>query len=123
MVEKRTRDPLLYNMDKWVESLGKKVTKLPVYVRVSRFKDRDEVARLVKYPNEYEVVFNRLFVEQYRDNPLEIKKVIAHEIAHIKYPGDHTKQFQTEAQRLGAGDRCVGRGTVGKSSIKKPSAK
>lgn len=112
MAEKRTPDPLLCKMDKWVESLGKKVTELPVYVRVSWFKDRDEVARLVKYPNEYEVVFNRSFVEQYRGNPLEIKKVIAHEIAHIRYPGNHTKQFQAEAQRLGAGNRCVGRGTA-----------
>ena len=112
--ERRTTDQLLYKMDRWTESIGKKVTEQPVFVRISRFKDPTEVARLVKYNNEYEIVFNKSFIERYRSKPKEIKKVIAHEVAHIVHPGCHTQEYRKIARRLGAGDRCVGRGRASK---------
>jgi hypothetical protein len=107
---------LLKKMDVYLEKTARKATDSPVYLKVSSFKDRTEVARLVRYtkPTEYEVVFSKQKIDECRKKgPVcerEMKQVISHELAHINHPDIHSAAFRTECHRLGGGNRCVARG-------------
>jgi hypothetical protein len=103
-------------MDLYLEKTAKKITDAPVFMRVGKFKDKTEVARLVKYskPTEYEIVFDRRAINKCREKgpacEQQMRKVISHELAHISHPNRHSKEFHDECIRLGGGDRCVARG-------------
>jgi len=124
---------LLKKMDLFLEKTARKTTDSPVFLKVGNFRDKTEVARLVKYeptahgkskglPTEYEVVFSKREINECRaKNPhceRDMKQIIAHELAHIKYPAPrtptgryiHTASFRKECHRLGGGERCVARG-------------
>jgi predicted SprT family Zn-dependent metalloprotease len=103
----------LYQYDHWLEKKSQKATSRPVYLRTNgHFKDEKEAARLVKYtkPTEYEIVFKKTYYQHNQNNPQKIKGVMAHELAHIKYPHTHDANFKKEARRLGAGEYATARG-------------
>jgi hypothetical protein len=104
-------------MDLFLQRTARKTTDSSVFLKVGNFRDKTEVARLVRYskPTEYEVVFSRRKIDECRQKhgagcERELKKVIAHELAHIKHPDIHNVGFRGECHRLGGGDRCVARG-------------
>jgi hypothetical protein len=103
-------------MDVYLERTAKKATKAPVFLKVSNFRDKTEVARLVRYtkPTEYEVVFSKRAINTCREKgpacEREMKQVISHELAHINHPNTHSAGFRGECRRLGGGNRCVARG-------------
>jgi len=121
---------LLKKMDAYLEKTAKKTTNSPVFLKVSNFKDKTEVARLVKYepnargrekglPTEYEVVFSKREINECRTkNPnceRDMKQIISHELAHINHPSSaphyrHSPEFRSECHRLGGGNRCIARG-------------
>lgn len=100
----------LYLIDRFIQSRARAVTKKPVYTEVSsrRF-GKNEMAHLVSYPNathpsHYAVVYKNTFYNRNKNQNLsKLKQIGAHELAHIKYPHTHTKQFVSTARKLGAG--------------------
>ena|SRR5271157_274258 len=103
----------LHEYDHWLEKNSKKVTDKSVYLDVNgHFKDKTEVARLVKYnkPTEFEVVFKENFYQHNQNKPTVIKGIMAHELAHINHPNTHDAAFKEEAKKLGAGRYAVAHG-------------
>jgi hypothetical protein len=115
---------LLKNLEPFTERTAKRVTDAPVSLVVGRFRDKSDMARLVKYksnsrgkkkgvaPIKYEVAVSRQAINKIREKfpktyMREMKKIIAHELAHIKHPDRHTKAFKMECRRLGGCNRCI----------------
>ena len=100
----------LFLIDQFIQDKKKKVTKKRVYTEVShkRFQ-KHEMAHLVSHPTikdakEYSVVFKDTFYNRNKKhNVSKLKKIAAHELAHIKVPHKHNEEFQKTARGLGAG--------------------
>jgi hypothetical protein len=119
---RRREDPMARVMEAQVRRLAPQVTRYPVHLRVAGL-GRGEgktAAALDEYdrPKEYvltvtpDLVRGCRRVYGPRQCPREIKKFIAHEMAHIGTPGpEHGPAFQRKCTRLGGGDRCRARGT------------
>jgi hypothetical protein len=100
----------LYLVDRFIQSKARSVTKKPVYTEISSKRFGPNVmAHLIAYPNasrpsHYAVVFKTTFYNRNKNQNLaKLKQIGAHELAHIKYPHRHTKQFVETARKLGAG--------------------
>jgi hypothetical protein len=117
---KKTNDPMLARLDRFTERTGKMVTKHPVFFEVRNFGRGEErtAAMLEEYekPKEYVVTLSPKLIrgcKERHSGPVcerELKKIIAHEIAHINAPDEHGRGFRAECARLGGGNRCKPRG-------------
>jgi hypothetical protein len=117
----RREDPVRKAMEAQVRRLAPRVTRAPVHLRVAGL-GRGEgktAAALDEYekPKEYVLTITPALVRGCRkvygpgQCPREIKKFIAHEMAHIGTPGpEHGPAFQRKCRELGGGDRCRARG-------------
>jgi hypothetical protein len=116
---RKVKDPFIARLDRITRQIGRKATKHPVFLEVRNLgrKERRTAAMLEMYekPTEYVVVLTPELVRGCKETygsgcPREMKKFLAHEIAHINAPDEHGPGFRRECIRLGGGDRCTARG-------------
>ena len=118
MARRNKFDPMLPGLGRFTKRIGKKVTRHPVNLEV-RSLERGEAktaAYLSEYenPTEYLITLSPRLLKGCREKhptacPREMKKIIAHEVAHIKHP-NHGEKFQVVCDELGGGERCTARG-------------
>lgn len=114
--------------DKYVEKKGKQVTKKPVFFGLidgipagkttqSRSIDKAAAASVIKRKNpaEYQVVMKDSYFTRNQNNPPKVKKILAHEVAHIPHGNNnHGPAWQRTAKKLGAGEYATAKGTLKK---------
>jgi hypothetical protein len=113
--------------DRYVEAKAKKVTTKPVFFGLTegipfenkKSIDKKAAATVVhrKHPEEYQVVIKDSYYYRNQNNVPKIKKILSHEVAHIKY-NNHGPKWEHLAKQLGAGEYAVPKGTLSKKKRK-----
>jgi hypothetical protein len=107
----------LYNVDHFIQRKKRAVTNKPVYTEIHHKGFRkNEMAHLVshptvEHPKYYSIQFKDTYYNRNKNTDLDkLKRVGAHELAHIKVPHRHDAAFSKVAKKLGAGKYHVGHG-------------
>lgn len=125
---KSTNDKYLAKYDKWLAIKSKQATPYPVFLEVTNKPidgDKKAAAGITKYtrPTEYAIEFSKPYFNKVKTNEPKTKKIIAHELAHIKtYKKEHNghgPKFQKEAIRLGAAEYSTSHGTLTPEELKR----
>jgi len=104
------------NLNQFLKLKAKEVTADKVSLRVSKripVESDNGTIRIIRYAPktkgqrpQWEIICSYRYFIDNADNLPKLKKLIVHELAHIRMGGNHDIQYQKYARKLGAGKYC-----------------
>jgi hypothetical protein len=115
-------DKVFLQLDVHVELMSRKITYRPVYLGLVERIPHDGAAAMARMHGKdgvsYEVLMTRSYFRKNRRDVKKLKKIIGHELAHIRYE-NHGVLWRREARHLGAGEYATEYGTLKKGTRRK----
>jgi hypothetical protein len=116
IITKPEYERTLTNLNQFLQQKAKEVTADRVSLRVSKripVESDNGTIRIIRYAPktvkqrpQWEIIFSYWYFIDNADNLPKLKKLIAHELAHIRMGGNHDLLYQKYARKLGAGKYC-----------------